>query len=61
MNCRVCDSTSLELAVDLGLQPWCNYFLKPEEVGSEVVRDFQVNTAYASPDWTVKKVTHVDS
>jgi SAM-dependent methyltransferase len=35
MICRVCDATQLELAVDLGLQPWCNNFLKPEEVGRE--------------------------
>ncbi len=35
MICRVCDSTHLELAVDLGQQPWCNHFLKPEEVGHE--------------------------
>ena len=35
MNCRVCDSTRLELVVDLGEQPWCNHFLKKEEVGKE--------------------------
>jgi SAM-dependent methyltransferase len=35
MICRVCDSTNLELAVDLGRQPWCNHFLKREEVGRE--------------------------
>ena len=28
MNCRICDSTALELVVDLGLHPWCNHFLK---------------------------------
>jgi hypothetical protein len=35
MNCRVCDSTNLELAIDLGQQPWCNQFLKEEDVGHE--------------------------
>ena len=35
MKCRVCDSTNLELAIDLGLQPWANHFLKKEEVGKE--------------------------
>jgi len=35
MNCRVCDSQNLDLVIDLGLQPWCNNFLKKEEVGSE--------------------------
>ncbi len=35
MICRVCDSDRLDLALDLGEQPWCNHFLKPEEVGTE--------------------------
>lgn len=35
MICRVCDSSRLEPVLDLGLQPWCNHFLKPEEVGHE--------------------------
>lgn len=35
MNCRVCDSTNLELAIDLGMHPWANHFLKKEEIGSE--------------------------
>jgi SAM-dependent methyltransferase len=33
--CRVCDSTRLERVLDLGLQPWCNHFLRREEVGRE--------------------------
>jgi len=33
--CRVCDSTSLELAIDLGEQPWANDFLTKEQVGKE--------------------------
>lgn len=33
--CRVCDSSNLELAIDLGNQPWCNHFLNYEEIGKE--------------------------
>jgi len=35
MQCRVCDSRRLDLAIDLGEQPWANHFLKKEEVGKE--------------------------
>lgn len=35
MICRVCDSDKLQLTVDLGMHPWANNFLKPEEVGKE--------------------------
>lgn len=35
MKCRVCDSNRFEPVVDLGEQPWCNHFLKKEEVGKE--------------------------
>jgi SAM-dependent methyltransferase len=35
MICRICDATDLELAFDLGHQPWGNHFLRPEEVGTE--------------------------
>ncbi len=35
MLCRVCDSQNLELAIDLGKQPWANNFLKKEDVGKE--------------------------
>jgi len=34
-NCRICDSANLELAIDLGFQPWCNHFLRKEEIGKE--------------------------
>ena len=34
-NCRVCDGTNLQLAIDLGFQPWGNDFLKKEQVGKE--------------------------
>ena len=59
MNCRVCDSTNLELAIDLGSQPWCNHFLKPEEIGKEPFYPLQVVYCHdchtAQLDYTVKK------
>ena len=33
MICRVCDSSHLTPAVDLGVQPWANHFLAPADVG----------------------------
>ena len=59
MICRVCDSTDLKLVLDLGEQPWCNHFLKPEEAGTEpryplrLVYCHTCNTAQL--DYTVKK------
>lgn len=35
MFCRVCDCPDPELVLDLGMQPWCNHFLRPSEVGKE--------------------------
>jgi hypothetical protein len=35
MKCRVCSGENLEPVIDLGMQPWCNHFLKNEEVGKE--------------------------
>lgn len=35
MQCRVCDSVRLEPVLELGRQPWCNHFLRPDEVGRE--------------------------
>jgi SAM-dependent methyltransferase len=59
MNCRVCDSTRLELAIDLGQQPWCNNFLKKEEIGREPSYPLRVvychDCATAQLDFTVKK------
>lgn len=59
MKCRVCDSTNLELAIDLGSQPWCNHFLKPEEIGKEPFYPLRVlychNCATVQLDYTVKK------
>jgi 2-polyprenyl-3-methyl-5-hydroxy-6-metoxy-1,4-benzoquinol methylase len=58
-TCRVCDSTNLDLAVDLGQQPWSNHFLRPAEVGHEPVYPLRVvychNCATAQLDYTVPK------
>ncbi|MBI1883182.1 MAG: class I SAM-dependent methyltransferase [Chlamydiae bacterium] len=61
MRCRICDSSDLELAIDLGHQPWCNHFLKADEVGKEpryplhVVFCHKCHTAQL--DYTVPKET----
>lgn len=59
MLCRVCDSTNLEPAVDLGRQPWCNHFLRAEEVGTEPIYPLRVvyccDCRAAQLDYTVKK------
>jgi SAM-dependent methyltransferase len=59
MQCRVCDATELVSVVDLGDQPWCNHFLKPEEVGSEPYYPLKLvycqNCHTSQLDYTVKK------
>lgn len=59
MICRVCDSTNLVPAIDLGLQPWCNNFLKKEEVGREPFYPLRVVYCHecgtTQLDYTVKK------
>jgi SAM-dependent methyltransferase len=59
MICRVCDSDRLEPVLDLGEQPWCNHFLKPEEVGTEPFYPLRVvychDCSTAQLDHTVKK------
>jgi SAM-dependent methyltransferase len=59
MNCRVCDGTDLEAAIDLGEQPWCNHFLRAEELGREPVYPLRVVYCHACGtaqlDYTVKK------
>lgn len=59
MQCRVCDASNLELAIDLGQQPWCNHFLTAEEVGHEPYYPLRVvyctACATAQLDYTVKK------
>lgn len=59
MTCRVCDSTRLESAIDLGLHPWCNHFLKREEIGMEPFYPLHVVFCHdcktSQLDYTVKK------
>ncbi|HEV3007131.1 MAG TPA: class I SAM-dependent methyltransferase [Pirellulales bacterium] len=59
MNCRVCDSTRLDPAVDLGVQPWCNHFLRADELGREPLYPLRVvfcqDCSTAQLDFTVKK------
>ncbi len=61
MICRICDSTRLATAVDLGEQPWANHFLKPDEVGREPVYPLRVvlcaECGTAQLDYTVPKET----
>ena len=57
--CRVCDSEELVPAIDLGSQPWCNHFLRPEEAGNEPFYPLRVvhcaECSTAQLDFTVKK------
>ena len=59
MICRVCDSNNLEVVINLGEQPWCNNFLKREEIGQEPYYPLRVlycNDCQTSQlDFTVKK------
>ncbi len=61
MICRVCDGTDLDLALDLGMQPWCNHFLRPEEAGTEPSYPLRLvhcrQCGLAQLDYTVKKET----
>lgn len=61
MNCRVCDSTALSIVVDLGVQPWANHFLTPEQVGHEPTYPLRVmlcqRCGTAQLDYTVPKET----
>jgi len=58
-QCRVCDSHELEMVVDLGMQPWCNNFLRKEEIGKEPFYPLRVvychNCSTSQLDFTVKK------
>lgn len=61
MQCRVCDGSDLRLALDLGRQPWCNHFLRPEEVGTEPLYPLRLvhcaDCCLAQLDYTVRKET----
>lgn len=59
MYCRVCDSPSLDLVIDLGHQPWGNHFLANAEKGHEPFYPLKVvyceDCQTAQLDFTVKK------
>ncbi len=59
MICRVCDTTDLELVIDLGEQPWCNNFLRKEDIGKEPYYPLRVLYCHgcctSQLDFTVKK------
>jgi hypothetical protein len=61
MICRVCDSTQLVPAVDLGTQPWANHFLRAEEVGREPTYPLRLvfceRCSTVQLDYTVPKET----
>ena len=58
-DCRVCGSKNLEQVIDLGSQPWCNNFLKEEELGKEPFYPLRVlfcnECSTSQLDFTVKK------
>ncbi len=59
MTCRICDSSNMEIAMDLGFHPWCNHFLKEEEIGKEPFYPLRVvychDCGTVQLDYTVKK------
>ncbi len=59
MKCRICDSQRLQLVIDLGDQPWCNHFLRKDEIGREQSYPLKVvyceDCSTAQLDYTVKK------
>jgi SAM-dependent methyltransferase len=61
MICRVCDANVDDVVLDLGNQPWCNHFLKPEKVGKEPMYPLRLlycHNCYTSQlDYTVPKET----
>ena len=58
-SCRVCDNRELEPAIDLGLQPWCNNFIRPDQAGREPFYPLRVvhcsRCLTAQLDFTVRK------
>ena len=61
MKCRVCSSTNLSLALDLGFQPWANNFLTKDQIGTEQYYPLRVvhcdDCKTAQLDHTVPKET----
>ncbi|MBI1991664.1 MAG: class I SAM-dependent methyltransferase [Candidatus Omnitrophica bacterium] len=58
-TCRVCDARALIPAIDLGSQPWCNHFLRPDEIGREPFYPLRVvyceRCRTAQLDYTIPK------
>jgi SAM-dependent methyltransferase len=58
-HCRICDGTDFAPVLDLGDQPWCNHFLRSDEVGREAFYPLRVvycrDCATAQLDYTVPK------
>ena len=59
MKCRICKSTNIVKVLDLGRQPWCNNFIKVNEIGREkkypLVLMYCKNCCLAQLNHTVKK------
>jgi len=59
--CRVCGKADMTLVLDLGVQPWGNNFLRPEQVGHESKYPLRLvfcrNCHTAQLDYTVPKET----
>ncbi len=57
--CRTCGRSNLERVIDLGNQPWCNHFLRADEVGKEPIYPLRVvychDCSTAQLDYTVPK------
>ena len=58
-NCRVCGGVRLDIAIDLGRQPWANDFLPPDRAGTEPYYPLRVlhcaDCEAAQLDYTVRK------
>ena len=58
-NCRICFEKKLIELIDLGNQPWCNNFLKKEEIGKEKFYPLKVvlcdNCKISQLNYTVPK------
>ncbi len=58
-RCRVCEGRQLRPVLDLGDQPWCNNFLKPDELGKEPLYPLRLvycsGCSAAQLDYTVPK------
>jgi hypothetical protein len=61
MTCRSCNSKEITPILDLGQHPWCNDFLKEEELGSEKIYPLELvhcdNCELLQLNYTVPKET----